>query len=239
MADHQQCARIAPEPAFEPDQRIQIQVVGGLVEQQQITRTHQRARQLQSHAPATRKAVDRTLQFLGLESQPQNQRLRPGSGVVRTGIIQRGVRMGHGHAVAAGFRCTQLGLCLRQPGITTQHKRGSVFIRLGHVLLDLCQAPGRWYNHITTVFVQRAVEQAEQARFACAVAPYQCHLFTRIDGDRHTVQQHLGSTLQRDITEHNHAACSINASCVSSSTWSPPALVSSHTGFRCGKAASK
>ena len=37
-----------------------------------------------------------------------------------------------------------------------------------------------------------------------AVAPDQTHLFTRIEGDRGLVQQHLGAAAQGDVLEDNH-----------------------------------
>ena len=40
VADQDHGACIALEPGFEPDKRIQIQVVGGLVQQQQIAGAH-------------------------------------------------------------------------------------------------------------------------------------------------------------------------------------------------------
>jgi hypothetical protein len=59
VADHHQRALIALEPGFEPDEGVQVQVVGRFVEQQDVGRTHQRARQLQTHAPAAGEAVHR------------------------------------------------------------------------------------------------------------------------------------------------------------------------------------
>ena len=76
VADDEQGAGIALEPAFQPDQGVQVQVVGGFIEQQQIARAHQRARQLQAHAPAAGEAVDGLVEFVDLESQAKNQRLR-------------------------------------------------------------------------------------------------------------------------------------------------------------------
>jgi hypothetical protein len=59
VADHDHGAGVALEPGFQPDQGVQVQVVGGFVEQQQVGRAHQRAGQLQAHAPAAGEAVDR------------------------------------------------------------------------------------------------------------------------------------------------------------------------------------
>ena len=58
VADHDHQPAVALEPVLQPDQRVQVEVVGGLVEQHQVGRAHQRPGQLQPHAPAARKAVD-------------------------------------------------------------------------------------------------------------------------------------------------------------------------------------
>ncbi|MDT4852943.1 hypothetical protein FQZ97_871960 [compost metagenome] len=52
VADDEHGAFVALEPGFEPDECVQVEVVGGFVKQQQLARAHQRACQLQSHAPA-------------------------------------------------------------------------------------------------------------------------------------------------------------------------------------------
>ena len=232
VADDEQGAGVTLEPAFQPDQRIQIEVVGRFVEQQQIAGAHEGARQLQAHAPAARKAVDWPLQLINLKAQPQYQHLRARLRIVRARVLQHGVCVGNGHAIAAGLGCAQLGLRLLQAGVAAQHKVGGAFSRFGHVLRNLRHAPGSGHGNIAAVFVQRAVEQAEQAGFARAVAPHQRHFFARVDGERCAIQQHLGAALQRDVAESDHAACSSKASRVSSSTCSSPALVSSQTGLR-------
>ena len=45
VRDQDQRAGIAREPRFQPHQRVEVEVVGGLVEQHQVAGAHQRARQ--------------------------------------------------------------------------------------------------------------------------------------------------------------------------------------------------
>ena len=52
VRDQQQRAGIALEPVFEPEHGVEIEVVGRLVEQQQVGAAHQRLGQIQAHAPA-------------------------------------------------------------------------------------------------------------------------------------------------------------------------------------------
>ena len=99
MADHDQRAGVALEPSLQPHQRVEIEVVGRFIEQQQIGRAHQCPRQLQAHPPAARETVDRLCEFAHLEAEAENQRLSAGFRVVSAGIVQVHVGMGHAHAV--------------------------------------------------------------------------------------------------------------------------------------------
>jgi hypothetical protein len=52
--------------------------------------------------------------------------------------------------------------------------------------------------------MQGAVEQAEQGRFAGAVAADQADLFAGVDGDGGLVEQHLGAAAQGHVLEDDH-----------------------------------
>jgi hypothetical protein len=96
--------------AFQPDQRVEVEVVGRFVEQQQVGRAHQRARQLQAHAPAAGEAVDRVVELGRLEAETEDQRLRARLGVVRAGVVQRHVGVRHALAVVGRFGGLHFGL---------------------------------------------------------------------------------------------------------------------------------
>src|SRR3546814_1857959 len=70
VADQQQRARILEQPLLQPQHRVEVEVVGGLVEQQQVARGHQRARQVQAYAPAAGERRHRVLLLFGREPQP-------------------------------------------------------------------------------------------------------------------------------------------------------------------------
>ena len=71
---HQQdAAGIARQILLQPQDGFEVEVVGGLVEQQQIGAVHQRAGQIEAHAPAAGEAADRALQRVVGETQPVQQ----------------------------------------------------------------------------------------------------------------------------------------------------------------------
>ena len=55
VRDDEQRPGIALEPLLEPDDGVEVEVVGRLVEQEQLRRAHQRLREIQTHAPAAEK----------------------------------------------------------------------------------------------------------------------------------------------------------------------------------------
>ena len=85
-------------------------MIGGFIEQQQVGRTHQCARQLQAHTPTTGEAIDRLIQLTGFETQTQNQGLSAGLCIMRTHIIKQCIGMAHAFAIIAGFGGSNLCL---------------------------------------------------------------------------------------------------------------------------------
>ena len=110
----------------------QIKVVGWLVKQQQVRATHQRLRQIQTHAPAARKTGDRIIQRLNGKTEADQQFARarfgrPGADMIELGVpfsdpladgvvIQRAtqVALSHGATVAG---CIALAGRARAQGV--------------------------------------------------------------------------------------------------------------------------
>ncbi len=90
VGDQQQGTRVALEPVFEPDDRIEIEVVGRLVEQQQIRRAHQCLRQVQIH-------------LLVGEPQPGQQLAGTGIGGIAVGAVEFRVQTCQGRAIVGRF----------------------------------------------------------------------------------------------------------------------------------------
>ena len=65
VRDEEQRAGIAREPVLEPEHGVEVEVVGRLVEQQQVRAAHQRLREIEAHAPAAGEAGDRLARARG------------------------------------------------------------------------------------------------------------------------------------------------------------------------------
>src|SRR5205807_9183202 len=68
---------VAFQPVFEPDDGVEVEVVGRLIEQQQVGWAHQRLREVKPHAPAARKARHRQLTLAGGETKAREKALGP------------------------------------------------------------------------------------------------------------------------------------------------------------------
>ena len=215
MADDHQRAGVALQPGFQPHQGVQVEVVGGLVQQQQVGRAHQRARQLQPHAPTTREAVDGRIELGGPKAQAQQQGLGTRAGVKGAGLVQCGVRLGHGVAVVGGLGGPQRRLRALQRQVAFEHEVGGAVGGFRHVLGHLAHLPARGNLHLARIRVQAAGQQREQAGLARAVAPHQAGLLARVQGEGGALQHHLRAAPQGDIAHGDHDA---RSSRVSSST---------------------
>jgi hypothetical protein len=87
VADHDQRAGIALEPGFEPDQGIEVEVVGGFVEQQQVG-GHISARASCRRMRQPPEKLFTGFQFGDLEAETEDQRLGARFSIVGTGVVQ-------------------------------------------------------------------------------------------------------------------------------------------------------
>ena len=86
---HQQdAAGVTRQILFQPQDGFEVEVVGGFVEQQQVGAVHQRARQIEPHAPAAGETGDGALQAIVGKPQAIEQLRRPcGSAVTVDGFV--------------------------------------------------------------------------------------------------------------------------------------------------------
>ena len=122
VRDEQQGAGVATQPVLQPQAGIKIQVVGRLIQKQQIGRPHQGLRQIQPDPPATGKCRHRSVGVLVREAQPTQQRLRPAC--CRPGLvhIELSVYAGNGMVIPGRFRPGKLGFQAAQIQIAIQDK---------------------------------------------------------------------------------------------------------------------
>ncbi len=204
VRNHHQRAGVAREPVFQPHHGVEVQVVGRLIEQQQVGRAHQRLRQVQPHAPAAREARHRLLCLRHGEAEAEQQRLGARRGGVAVGVGEGGVGFGLGVAVVACFGIGQPALDVAQARVAVEGVVERAALHRGRLLRHMRDLPGRRDGHLAAVGMQLAPQQREQGRFAAAVHAHQAGALAGVECGRGMVEQHLGAALEYEVVEADH-----------------------------------
>lgn len=161
-------------------------MVGGLVEQQQVGRAHQRLGQVQAHPPATGEVADAAVHLLVGEPKAGQQLARARVGGIAVGTVQLTVQARQGGAVVGLLGGGQVGLDLAQAGIAIEHIVHGDAVEGVDLLAHVGDAPVAWQQAVAGIGRQLTTQQREQAGFTGAVGTDQAGLVTGVQG-------HLGA----------------------------------------------
>nr|VVM92611.1 hypothetical protein PS652_02868 [Pseudomonas fluorescens] len=186
VGNQQQRARIAFEPVFQPEDGIQVQVVGRFVEQQQVGRTHQGLGQVKAHPPATGEVTDPAVHLLVGKAQACQQLARPRVGGIAVGAVEFDMQACQCGAVMGGFSRGQVGLDLAQAGIAVEHVVDRQAIEGVDLLAHVRDTPIGRQLTVAGVRRQLTAQQGEQAGFTGAVGTDQAGFLAGVQG-------HLGA----------------------------------------------
>ena len=126
MRDQQQRSRIALQPVLEPEHGVEVEVVGRLVEQQQVGAAHQRLREIEAHAPAAGEARHRLALPRGAEAQAGQQRRGAGARAVAVDRFEAMMQFGQMLAAmvrVAGRAASAVAAALARPRATRRRRR--------------------------------------------------------------------------------------------------------------------
>ena len=112
MADDDHSVRIARQMILQPERAFEIEIVGRLVEQQQIWFREQRCGERNAHAPAAGEFRAGPLLVGGGKAEAGEDRRRAGRGRMRADIGEPGLDFGDAMRVARGLRLGQQGVAL-------------------------------------------------------------------------------------------------------------------------------
>ena len=158
VGDQQQRAAVVAQPLFEPDDGVEIEVVGRLVEQQQIGAAHQRLRQVESHPPAAREVGHRPGEVGAREAQAVEQCGGTGAGAVALDLLQPAMEQTDALAVVGGFGGRQLGLDAAQFHIAVQGVVERTARQRRGLLRHMGDHPLRWQLAVALVGVKLAAQ---------------------------------------------------------------------------------
>ena len=201
MARDHHRVRIVPEIILHPQRAFEIEVVGRLVEQEQIGLGEEKGRERHAHAPAagefrTRPALRLLVEAEAGEDARGLRRRRIGVDVDEAGL-DLGDAIGVFRRLALGHECGAFGV-----GGEHRLEQGSRAGRsfLGHA------ADARARRHLDRAGFELdlALDGAEQRGLAGAVAADDSHPPAIGDGDRRVVQQETAGDAQRNVVERDH-----------------------------------
>ena len=206
VRDHNQGAGIAPQPFLEPEHRVEIEMVGRFVEQQQIRAAHQRLGEVEAHAPAARKLGHRAGFVARREAESVQQFAGTCTRRVAADCAQTIVQHGLAGRVVRGFGLGEVAFKQAELGVAVEHVIESGVGERIVVLTHMGERPVARAAEIAAVWRKIAADQCEQAAFARAVAARQADAPARMNEKICAVQQKSGTSTQVQVVEAQHGA---------------------------------
>ena len=202
MADQQDRRRVGLEEILQPHHRLEVEVVGRLVEQQHVGRGEQQAGERDAHLPPAREAVERPALHLLVEAEPhQDARGARGRGV---GVDRRQPLVDVAQPVGIGA-----GLALGQQrgalGIGGEHRVDGRGGAGGRLLREVAEAGAARHLGGARVGLEHARDHAHERRLARAVAPHQPHAAARRQRGARVVEDRAAAEAHGDVRQVEHA----------------------------------
>ena len=210
VADDQHGVRVFDKVGFEPERAFQVEIVGRLVQEQQVGFTEQHGGQSHAHPPAAGKGrAGHLLFFMGKPQTTQD------GGGTRFGgpcfdIGQPRLHLGDAGRVSGGFGLGQKGFAFgigAQDGVDERH------LVARHLLADPSDLPTFGNGHIAGIQHHLAPDHPEKRGLARAVAPHKAHLVTGGNGDSRMFDQGAAIDGVGDVGNLEHGAAMIDSFC--------------------------
>ncbi len=187
VRDEEQRAGIPAEPVFEPQHGIEVEVVRGLVEQQEIRARLQRLREVQAHAPAAGEARNRVGVPRFLEAEAREERCRTRTRAVAADDLVTVMQLGKRCAVRVRGR--KAGFDLAQLGVAVEHELDCAAVDGRRFLRDVRDGPRRGQVDASGIGEELVAYRREQARLAAAVRADEADLVARVHGQARAFEQ--------------------------------------------------
>ena len=199
-------AGVLLQPLLQPENRVEVEVVGRLVEQQQVGATGERAGEVEADAPAAGKLRHRSRE-IGVGETEAVQHLGDARlGRVAADFAVTGMQVADRLAVAAGLGLGQFAFDAAQLDIAVEDEIERAVGQGGGFLGDAGDAPARGQLDGARFGVQFAGEQREQAGLAGAVGADDADLPAGMQLDRGIDDERAAGAGESDLTEGDHEA---------------------------------
>jgi hypothetical protein len=200
MADDEDRVGVAREVVVKPERALQIEVVGGLVEQQQVRLGEEHGGERDAHAPAARERRARPLLRLRVEAEAVQDGGGPRRGGVRADVGEPRFDLGPAQAVGPlGFGEKRGALRVGREHHVDEALRTSRGF-LGH----RADAGEAGQAHCAALRGDLAQDDAEQRRLARAVAAHQPHPRAIRDCEGGAVEQQAVTDPVGEVVDVGH-----------------------------------
>ncbi len=191
----------AGQPALQPHRRLEIEVVGRLVEQQQVRRGEQGGGQRDAHPPAAGELPHRAGLRRRVEAEPGQDRGCPG---------RRGIGADHPQPLMnlrqpRGRGTVRLGEQRQTLGVGRQHRLQQAQRPVRRFLTDGADPGARGEPDFAPIGRDLAQNGAQQGRFPGAIAPDQADPLAGGDGQIGVIEKQPAAEAQRQAGDHEQA----------------------------------
>ena len=206
--DHRAVARV--EDVFQPADGVDVEVVGRLVQQQDVRIGEQRLRQQHAQLEAGRDRAHRALVQFDRDAHAEQQFAGARFGGVAVVFGELGFQVGGAHVVFfAGIRIgvDRIALRHRRPhlGVAHHHHIQHAHVFVGElVLAQLAEALVLVQHHLAGSLLQIAAEDFHEGGLAAAVGADQAVTVAVAEFDGDVFKQRLGAELHGDICGGKH-----------------------------------
>ena len=206
VRNQQQRRRRVLQPAFEPEHGVEVEVVGRLVEQQQVGAAGQGAGEVEAHPPAAGEIGHRAREIGVGEAEAVQHFGDAGLGRIAADFAVAGVQVADRLAVALGFGFDQFAFDAAQFDVAVEHEIEGGIGQGRRFLGDAGDVPAGRHFDIAGFGVQFVGEQREEAGFAAAVGADDADLPAGVELDGGVDDQRAAGAGEGDLAEGDHEA---------------------------------
>ena len=202
VADDQDGRGVALEIIDQPERALEVEIVGRLVEQQQVGLGEEHGRQRHAHAPAT--GIRRKGARLRLEVEPEAGEDAGGARRGRMGVDVDEAHLDLGDAVGIG-RGLRLDHQTRALDVGRKHEVDQAARSTRSLLLHAPHLHRFGDGELAEVRLQLVGDHLEESGFAGAVAPDEADARAFRQRGRRLVEKHARAEAERDVGDVEHA----------------------------------
>ena len=204
VGDDQEGARKAPQPGLEPHDRVEIEVIGRLVEEQEVRRRGERARHGRTHPPAAGQRIQAPRLVARRETESAQDSARERFGGIPVDGLQLRVRRRCRHRIATALAARQPRTDRRDARVSAHDVVDEPRLAGRRILGDRRDRESVRQLDLPAVGLQLAQQQGEEARLARPVRAHDTDLLLPLHQQAGAGEHGNASAAKLDLVESDH-----------------------------------